>query len=280
MTDLTRTWRPFSLAIFRKTLGDELALIVTGSIVVLAFQVVFVAAMAELAPEAMEFWRRFEFMKQIFLSLFNVNLDDQINLQVLSAVGLAHPMLLVISLGGVIATCTRVITGEWERGTADLLLALPEPRWRIYVSVTMAWLLTATSICTAAWCGVAIGGEVAELSEPLRLERFAVALLNLLLLLIAAGGFVMCIATFCQRRSIAVGVSIGVLLASYLLGFFEAFFDIVKYFSWASMLNYFQPTDVVRDGAIPLASAAGLLTIAVLFWTAGLIRFQTRDVYV
>ena len=259
---------------------DELGLLLTGCIVVALFQIIFVAAMAELAPEAMTFWRRFEFMKQLFQSLFNVNLDDQINLQVLTAVGLAHPMLLVMTLGSVIAACTRVMTGEWERGTADLLLTLPEPRWRIYTSVSLAWMITAAMLCAAAWCGVAIGGRIADLPEPLQLERFALALLNLLMLLFAAGGFVMFVATLCQRRSIAVGISIGVLLTSYLIGFFEAFFDAVKYISWASMLSYFQPTDVVRDGAIPLDNALGLLIIGLVFWALGLRRFQTRDVFV
>lgn len=275
-----KLWRPLSRAVFAKTLGDELLMLISGAIVVMAFQVVFVAAMVELAPEAMEFWRRFEFIKQIISAMFSVNLDNDVDLQVMASVGLAHPMLLVITIGGGIASGTRILTGEWERGTADLLLALPEPRWRIYLSASLAWVVTAVVLCAATWTGVAIGGSIAELPEPLKLGRFALALVNLWLLLLASGGFVMFVATFCQRRSIAVGISIGVLVASYLIGFFEAFFPIVKNVAWAGLLTYFQPTEVVRLGQIPLGSLVGLTLLAVLFWVGGLLRFQSRDIYV
>ncbi len=265
-------------AVALKTLRDELALLIAASITATAFQAVFVAAMAEMAPQALEFWRRFEFLKQLLQSMFSVDLEGEVSMNVLLSVGIAHPLLLTLALGSVIASCTRVISGEMEHGTADLLLGLPMPRWRIYISVCGAWLCTAASVCVASWVGVVLGAACIDIPEPLDLSHFALALTNLFLLLVASGGFVMCVASFCNRRSIAVGICIGVMMLSYLIGFLEPFLDFMGYLSWASILNYYRPADVVRDCQLGWQACGSLIAIAVLLWSAGLFQYQRRDI--
>jgi ABC-2 type transport system permease protein len=270
--------RLISWAVVAKTWRDELVLLIAATITAIAFQAVFVAAMAEMAPQALEFWRRFEFLKQLIQSLFSVDLDGEVSMNVWLSVGLAHPLLLTLALGSVIASCTRVISGEMENGTADLLLALPIPRRQIYISICGGWLCTAFCVSVASWVGVALGGVFVDIPEPIELSHFALALTNLFALLVACGGFVMCVASFCNRRSIAVGICIGVLMLSYLIGFLEPFLDFMSYLAWTSILNYYRPTDVVRDGQLDWQTCSSLLAIGGILWTAGLIRYQRRDI--
>ncbi len=270
--------RPMSLAVFAKTMRDELLILLAASFALILFQFIFAAAMSEIAPDALEFWRRFDFLKRMIEAMFHVDLDGAISTNVFIAIGLAHPMLLTLTFGCVVASCTRVITGEVERGTADLLLALPIARWRIYVSVTCAWMVTSLALCLATWFGIAIAGWVGNSPEPKDLWRFGVVVANLYLLLLAIGAITMCVSSFFARRPVAVGACVGLLVFSYLLGFLEPFFPPVRYVHYLSFINYYQPAELIRAGVMPLGRTLGLLGIFLAFWLTGLWRFQTRDV--
>ena len=115
-------------AIFWKTFRDSASLLIAAAVGVILFTMLFVWSMLDMGTELMRFVSQFEFLKKIFEVGFGINVSGEVSLRILFAVCFTHGVILTLSFAVIIANATRVIVGEVERGTADLLLTLPVNR--------------------------------------------------------------------------------------------------------------------------------------------------------
>ena len=177
-----------------------------------------------------------------------------------------------------VTTTSRITVGEIDRGTADLLLALPISRWRIFISVNAWVLLTAPLLCGCLWLGLWIGGATADLPEPFDLWALRHVVFNACAMLWAVAGISALCSAAASRRGQAIGIIFGILVTSYLLNWLAAFWESVEWLAVAGILHYFRPFAIVRDGGIATADLVALLSIAVVTWGAGAVIFTHRDI--
>jgi ABC-type transport system involved in multi-copper enzyme maturation permease subunit len=168
--------------------------------------------------------------------------------------------------------------GEIDQGTADLLLSLPLSRSTIYVNTSLVWIVAAALLSSTAWFGLWLGNLVFPLRTTINFPRMAIAAVNLFALYLAIGGVASLISASSNRRGVAIGVLLALLLFSYLTNFLASFIDFFRTIGFLGLLEYYHPVEAVRDGTWPVRNLLILLAVAVAGWTGGLLVFRGRDV--
>jgi ABC-2 type transport system permease protein len=262
----------------KKTARDALLLAVVAWLAIVVFEILLVRALGEFASELTDMWFSRTFLRNLIKALVGADLAENITPTALVTIGFAHPFLYAMVWGFLITTCTRVVGGEIERGTADLLLTLPISRARVFASVTVVWLAAGIPLCLAPLLGVWLGELVSPLPEPLDLKRLVMTLVNLFTMYLAIGGGTMLVSSLIARRGTAVAVVLALLLSSFVLSFLAQFWPVAERLSFLGILDYYGPAATVRSGIWPLRDIVVLSVAAALCWAAGLGWFSRRDI--
>lgn len=262
----------------RKTARDTAALLVIVVLGILLFECLIVRALGEFAEEITEIWFSHPFLTNLVKALVGADLAENITATSLMTIGFAHPLLYALVWGFVLATCTRVIGGEIDRGTADLLLSLPISRARVYASVSAVWMLAGVPACLAPLVGIWLGEWAFPLSEPLELSRLRIVPLNLFALYLAVGCGTMLVSSLVARRGLAIAIVLAVLLGAFLLSFLAQFWSLAERLSFLGILHYYRPLECVRTSNWPLKDTGVLCGAALVFWLTGLWWFSRRDI--
>lgn len=164
---------------------------------------------------------------------------------------------------------------EEERGTADLLFSLPLSRSAVLIAKMVAAILVLVVVFAATFTSLYVGAQVVDMEIGTQ-ELLAACVTNLLLGMLFAGlSFLIGAAT--GRKSIALGISITVALAAFLM------------YSLAPLVDTF---DAVIDfnpfqwalGNLPLYNGfdvgyvVNLLVASLVLMVASLFVFQRRDI--
>lgn len=265
-------------AIFRKSLREAAVPLIVVVLAILIFEHIFVHAVGTYFEEMLGIWARRPALKRFVQVLLGSEFGDQLSATAFAALGFVHPVMLTLSWAFVLATVSRGIAGEIERGTADLLFTLPISRVRMYCTLTLVWLLTAALVAAAPWVGIASGLRLTPMWEPVNTRLLLIAVVNYYALLLAIAAATQCFSAFVPRRGLTIATLIGVLVGSFLVNFLEQIWEPARRVSFLGILNYFRPYLVVRDEAWPIRSLAVLLGSAALLWGVGLWKFCRRDV--
>ena len=177
---------------------------------------------------------------------------------------------------------TGALAGEEERGTLENIAALPLARWQIVVSKFLA-ILFSLALILLLTAGVTLG-VTAWVESQIAIELdygsiflAIVAALPLLAFLAAAALF---LGAFLATRSAASGLSIALLISSYLTNNLFGQIESLKDFKFLSPFHYFDATETAftqGPAAGDLLTLSGL-TIALLL--LAIISFQRRDLMV
>jgi ABC-2 type transport system permease protein len=265
-------------AILRKTVNDSATLLIAASFGMIGFVILFVWAMLNLGDQVLEFASRFAVLRKVLTAGLGIRLDGEVSINILFAVSFTHAVVLALAWAVIIACSTRVTVGEIERGTADLLLSLPVTRNEIYVSTSLAWILSSGILACCPIVGIWIGSLIFDTPEEVIVTRHFKPALNFLCLLLAVGGISSFAASCANRRGSAAAIVVALVLVSSVLNFVEPFIESIRPLRVLSLLHYFRPVDVVRSGTWPWASMAVLLIIAIGSWLGGLLVFRRRDI--
>ncbi len=264
--------------IFRKTARDTLPLLLIITIAIVTLESLVVGVLSEFTEEINYIWLQRPLFQRFAKMLVGADLGPEASATTFMTIGFTHPLMFTLTWLFLLVTCTRVIAGEIDRGTADLLLTLPVSRGSVYVSVSAVWVLSGIPISLAPLSGAWIGEHVFSLWEPLVLSRLAILIVNLLALYLAIGGAVMLASSVVSRRGPAVAVVLAGLLASFLLNFLAQLWSPAEHVAFLSILHYYKPLPVVRTGDWPLLNITVLLGLGAVFWSVGLWRFTRRDI--
>lgn len=267
-----------SLAVIRKTARDALPLFGVLLLAAVAFEILFIFAIGELAGELRGFMTRMAVLRRLVGALVGADLLADLSPTTLATIGLAHPVLYTLTWTLLLGMCTRVPSGEMDRGTADLLLTLPISRARIYLSVSLVAVGCAAAMSFAPLAGIAIGEQIRGFEQPVDLGRLWRVAGNLFALNLGVCAAALMCSTISARRGIAIGVVLGWLLGSFLFNFLAQFWPAAEKLTVLLPLHYYRPLPIVRDAAWPIGSMLVLLGFAAICWFAGLWHFHRRDI--
>ena len=220
-------------------------------------------------------WLQLPFLQNIIKAMVGADVSGGIGPEIFTSIPWVHPVVLAVLWAHAIVYCTRVPSGEVDRGTIDVLLSLPVTRWTLHISETAAWFLSAAAVAALATLGNAIGSSLAQAQwQP---GRIAVVLANLLCLYAAVGAIAWLFSTLSDRRGRAMSAAFIVVVVSFLLNYLAQFWEPLQHIAFLSLLKYYQPLFSLKDGRWPLSDIAILSGVAAAFWTAAGIVSARRD---
>jgi ABC-2 type transport system permease protein len=180
----------------------------------------------------------------------------------------------LLTLAYTVVVAGGATAGEEERGTMDLLLATPIPRWRFGVEKAAALVLGTIVIGFGMWLGAAIAA--AAVNIDLDLWLVGQAIVSCLLLGFALGGLALALGAITGRRWLAAGISLMVLIAGFFLNGLGALVDWLE--PWRPISPFYQyiANDPLKNGLDP-GHAAVLIAWAVVGTAVAIIAFERRD---
>lgn len=219
-----------------------------------------------------------EFVRNLIQSLVGGDFDSPLGPDSLKSLAWVHPLVLAIVFAHAIVVCTRVPSGEVDRGTADFLFTLPVSRWGIFrVEVALCFLCGAAVIGLGV-IGSAIGYQAVPPEGRPDAGRMCWVITNLYLLVMTVAGMTTLFSTLTDRRGKAFGWSFGVVLFLLMWNFLAQYYEPVDRILFLNLLAYYRPLPILNDGAAPWRDMAVLLSCLVPFWLGAGIVLSRRDI--
>lgn len=261
-----------------KSLRESWFVTVICAVGVLLMEIVFTRVIPTFPKEMLSQMLQLNFFQHIFRSFLGADIDIQLGPHVMIAMAWVHPVMLSMVFAQCITHFTAMPALEIERGTIDPLLGQPISRWSLFGAQALVGLAGGALLVACVLVGFLIGNLVNAPEDRPTIGEMLITAVNLFAVYIAVAGFAGLIAACTNRRGRAVAATFAVVLASFLFNSLEQFWPMAKTFSFISVLNYYRPATVFRNGAWPTANILALVGVGLAFWTAGGIVFSTRDI--
>jgi ABC-2 type transport system permease protein len=187
--------------------------------------------------------------------------------QVFSFAPLALAFFPILASAGAIA-------GAEERGTIDVLLGNPLPRWQLVVGSFVATGLSLLGI--VALVGFFTWSTAVLFDVDLSLRTTAGAVLNLWPTCLFFGGVAMLCSAVFHRRVLAIAISGVVLFATYLVDVLGRVSEDLEDLRPASVFYYYG--SAIEDG-MDWTSFGGVTLVALVFVLLAVLAFRRRDIY-
>ena len=186
---------------------------------------------------------------------------------------IAPLLFLIITIG----FGSSAIAGEEERGTTDLLLSNPLPRWRVVVEKFAALVIYTAALAFVFWLGLAIGAVAVNMD--ISLGRLAEATLSVLLLGLTFGALALAIGCATGNRGSSMGLAGAVAVATYFLNSLAPVVEVLEPYRRLSPFYYFIGADPLKNGLNP-GHAAVLIGLTAVLLVVALLAFERRDLAV
>jgi len=168
-----------------------------------------------------------------------------------------------------------VVAGEEERGTLDLLLSAPLPRWRVVVEKGAALVVATMGLALALWLALSVGAAIVGMDVDPR--NTGGAALSVALLGLTFGALALTLASAGGGRGSSVGVAAALGVAAYFLNALTPVVRALEPLRRLSPFYYYIGADPLRNGLNP-AHAAVLAGLVVALVAAAATAFERRDI--
>lgn len=173
-----------------------------------------------------------------------------------------------------ILACASTIAGAEERGTIDVLLGNPIPRWQLVAGGFLATALSLLGIVGVM--GAIMYGTAGLMDVDLSLEASANAVLNLWPTCAFFGGLALLCSAIFHRKALAVALPAVVLFAMYLVDALGRVSADLEELRPASIFYYYG--SAIEDG-IDWASFGGTTAVTFACVLLAMLAFRRRDIY-
>ena len=181
------------------------------------------------------------------------------------------PLLLLVAAIGAGA---RAIAGEEERGTLDLLLALPLSRRRVVVEKLAAVLGELVVLGLVLWLSIVVAAPLVDLG--ISAGNAGAAVLYAVALAFAFGAISLLVGAATGHRGRAIGISAALAVAAYLVNSLSALVGVLDRIKEASPFFHYAATNPLRSG-FEGGHLAFLLAVAAVAGVAAPLVFDRRD---
>jgi ABC-2 type transport system permease protein len=186
---------------------------------------------------------------------------------------LAPLLFLIFAIG----QGSGAVAGEEERGTLDLLLANPLPRWRVVAEKFGALVAGTLGLAAVFWVGLAAGALWVKMDVSA--GRMAEATFGAALLAIMFGALALALGCATGSRGLSAGVASALALTTYLLNALGSTKEGVEPYLKLSPFYYYISADPLANG-LNWGHAAVLIGLTVVLLAAALVAFERRDLAV
>lgn len=235
------------------------------------YSAVMVASFTTFGADAEQMNQLLEAYPQELLDAFGIqnlaDVENYMNSQVFLLAPLALAFFAILASAGAIA-------GAEERGTIDVLLGNPLPRWQLVVGHFTATALSLLGIL--AITGLLTWGTAVLMDVDLSLESTAAAVLNLWPICLFFGGLAMLCSAVFHRRALAIAIPAFLLFATYLVDTIGRASENLEDLRPASVFYYYG--SAIENG-IDWPDFVGVTLVALLFVLLAVFAFRRRDIY-
>lgn len=236
-----------------------------------AYSAAIVASFTTFAGDADQLNQLLDAYPQGMLDAFGItdlgDVENYMSSQVFLLAPLALAFFTILALAGALA-------GAEERGTIDVLLGNPIPRWQLVVGSFVSTALSLLGI--VAILGAITWGTAVIFDVDLSLEASARAALNLWPICLLFGGLALLCSALFHRRALAIALPAGVLFAMYLMDTLGRVSKDLEDLRPYSAFYYYG--SAIEDG-IDWPSFGGLTLAAFVLMLLAVIVFRRRDIY-
>lgn len=173
-----------------------------------------------------------------------------------------------------IMALANAIAGAEERGTIDVLLGNPLPRWQLVVGNFLAVALSLLAICAVV--GLLTWGTAALVDVELSMRQVADAVLNLWPICLLFGSLALLCSALFHRRGLAIAVPAFLLFGAYLVDTIgRASKDLEDLRPFSAFYYY---GSAIEHGIDPV-HFGGITLVALALALLAAFAFQRRDIY-
>ncbi len=169
------------------------------------------------------------------------------------------------------------IAGEEEKGTMDFLLANPVPRWSVVVAKFLAMTAGMLLLGLFFWAGMAVCVLVIDID--ISLLKIAEATFGALMLALVFSTLALFMGSLKGNRGMALGLSGGIGVLTYLLNALGGLVDKLKDFRFLSPFYHYMEPNTLKNGIDP-AHLLVLVGLVLLFFVVSIPVFTRRDIAV
>jgi ABC-2 type transport system permease protein len=191
------------------------------------------------------------------------------------SIGYVHPLMQVLFCLWAIGRAAGAIAGEIDRGTMELLLAQPLPRWRVLLAHLLVDLIVIPLLCLSLWAGLWVGTALVGPFQPdmeafkdmpipvkeidpalmaIDVSKFGLPLVNVAGLLFAVSGLTMWLSASGRYRWRVIGFAALFVLVQFVMNIIGQIWDGVAFLRPLSLFYYYQPQRIALQGSwwVPL----------------------------
>ncbi len=164
--------------------------------------------------------------------------------------------------------------GEEARGTIDVLLSYPVPRWLMVVEKVAALIIAMAVVAVTMLVGIQIGAIVGD--SPVDLVKVSGGLFLATLLSLCFGMLALALAAWRGNRGAAAGIPIGLMVVMYLVESLSVQIPSLRDINGLSLFHYYLAHSPLVSG-LHLGDTLVLGAVALFFLGASLFLFERRD---
>jgi ABC-2 type transport system permease protein len=183
------------------------------------------------------------------------------------ALGLIHPLFLVLTLTVGLSIGSAAVAGDVETGRAEMLYAHPRRRTAIVDARLAMWAGAQAVVLAAAFLGAYAGTRISADLQAVPVAGIVriVVQYGALVTFFSAAAF--CASALAHTRGQALGTAIGVAAVCYLANLVALLWHPLSFLRRVSPFGYYSPTRAVTaidwvHAAVLLGAAAALVVVA------------------
>lgn len=192
------------------------------------------------------------------------------------ALGLIHPIALILTSVFAVGFSSSAIAGERQRGTLEVLLARPISRRSLYVSLAVAAFAFVAVLLAALLVGSLLGSAFAGVLGELRVDRVPLLWLNAVLLFGSFAAIGLAASVSFDRLPPALGVTIAIVVLMYFFDILGSLWPKAEGLQPYSLFHYLKAKAILAGATEPLDLVV-LVAVIVCAVTWALVVFPQRD---
>ena len=192
------------------------------------------------------------------------------------ALGLIHPIAMILTSIFAVGFSSSAVAGERQRGYLEVVLARPISRRALYVSLAAAAFSFVALSVTALLSGGLAGSIVAGVIDELEIGQVPLLWLNAFLLFASVAAIGLAASVSFDRLPPALGVTIGIVVSTYTLDVLGSLWPRAQFLQPYSLFHYLKAKAILMGAAEPrdLVVLAAVMVSAIAW---ALVVFPRRD---